>query len=609
MIFALVKRILNARGTYVLILFLFLSVFMIGAYNASDVLFTSGEAKLVATSHEGYGGTTGSGSGSNEDPYTSPPSSPDPEPEEDPNEPPSEEESTTTTDAAGNEIETDPDEAEIYPEDEYYTDEYGNTIHIQPTSVGASGESPEDRPGETDDDLIEYPYSTSTDEYSDGALYDEAGNYIGTGEGRDSPDFILNADGTYTGDDGTVYTKEEVEEEMKEVLNEVITEVREPVDKKKKLDEEPLWHEPEEPIASDRVVDKEPVPPSAPSSDDLDDLFGDIEESEDDVNDLQFSLGDEELDGFTEADRVWKLRSDGGRIDEVSGSSAFDDLLSFADFNEVTIDRDLDDLRFDYEEDDEVILEAIDILKEEILSEKSLFEKRDDPNLRFDSDNDGISDYDEVVLYKTNPFNDSTSDSERSDAEKILAGINPVTDDPIIFEDPRDSFEPEVEEYSVESVRVLETEVDETTGEETAKKLAFSGRALPDSFVTLYIFSTPVVVTVKTDGNGRWEYELDRELEDGNHEIYVATVDNSGKIVAKSEGVPFVKVANAAELGTTLATPQESGSFLRSNLFLIILGVSILAVVIMIIIVGSDLRRTRPQEMHFEGDDAGENTT
>ena len=71
--------------------------------------------------------------------------------------------------------------------------------------------------------------------------------------------------------------------------------------------------------------------------------------------------------------------------------------------------------------------------------------------------------------------------------------------------------------------------------------MEIKGKALPNSFVTIYIYSLPIIVTVKADANGAWTYTLDKELDDGEHEIYVATTDNTGKIAAKSAPFTFTK--------------------------------------------------------------------
>jgi hypothetical protein len=52
-------------------------------------------------------------------------------------------------------------------------------------------------------------------------------------------------------------------------------------------------------------------------------------------------------------------------------------------------------------------------------------------------------------------------------------------------------------------------------------------------------------VTVKTDKDGNWSYVLDKELEDGEHEVYAAVTDNTGKVTYKSKPFAFVKTARA----------------------------------------------------------------
>jgi hypothetical protein len=267
----------------------------------------------------------------------------------------------------------------------------------------------------------------------------------------------------------------------------------------------------------------------------------------------------------------------------------------FADVFVVRTEKDFDTV---YEEENEEIVEAIKVLKAEVVKEERLFEKREEKSFRNDSDKDGISDYDEVAIFKTNPFNKKTKEGDKTDSEKILAGINPVTDELISYEDPREAKPPVIKKYRVEKLEVRGVTPTTAPEEVSKSELVFEGEGLPNSFVTIYIFSTPIIVTVKTDGNGRWTYALDKELDDGQHEMYVATVDNSGKIVAKSEPIPFVKTANAAELGTSLATAEETGEGLAGTKYLIfMISAAIAGVLLMILLVGSDIRRARLEKV------------
>src|SRR3989344_2780218 len=118
-------------------------------------------------------------------------------------------------------------------------------------------------------------------------------------------------------------------------------------------------------------------------------------------------------------------------------------------------------------------------------------------------------------------------------------------------------------------------------------EIVFKGQALPNSFITLYIYSTPIVVTVKTDSKGEWQYVLDKELENGDHTIYTATVNNSGNIIAKSSPYLFTKTAEAATLKDFPFTESsmdtnKPGLLEDNNIYLII--IFILAIVIMTLI-------------------------
>ena len=168
-----------------------------------------------------------------------------------------------------------------------------------------------------------------------------------------------------------------------------------------------------------------------------------------------------------------------------------------------------------------------------------------------DSDKDGVSNYDEVNIYDTNPLDVDTDGDGYTDGAEIVGGFNPKNSSieaVVKHEDPRSSGFVEEDNLSIEKVSVKETGVDKD-GNEKATKILFAGTAPANSFVTFYVYSKPIIVTVKTDENGNWNYLLDKELEDGEHEIHVAFTDNSGKIFSKSKPLFFVKAAAAVTVG------------------------------------------------------------
>ena len=620
MISRLVRSIVKARGTYVLLLFLLLLTFSVSAYRASDILFSSGKDKLVAQSNEGYTEANG-------EPDVTPP-----EIFIQGNNPAQVEIGSSYLDN-GAYI---PEIRDKYLDITIYvngvltefvnldtdTDGVHSIVYKATDLAGNEGQAerivyvgdpfaepvPEPPTEELEEESIEGPKEEETnqvveEEYEeveelpfvdDSIPLEEDEIYIVGDE-----IIRLDEDDYYTDDFGNSIHLES--EDYHEELELSHSEDENKVQGDEELDQnyrsEKETDKPSEDIDSNHNDKQEEHYAHASISNQGLELEEEklTEKNNDEESEVHENTVDIEIEtskeGFhilPDENEVWIVKIE---LAEEERNTSFDELLEFESFEDIEVYHSEEDFAINYNGENNDIEEAIEILVEEILDEKSLFEKRDDESLKIDSDRDGITNYDEIAIYNTNPFDDKTLEGDLTDSEKILSGINPLSDKPIVFEDPRVALEPIVEEYKVSELNVKQ--VSEELGGDGSIKLEFRGFALPNSFVTLYIFSTPIVVTVKTDGDGAWVYELDKELEDGNHEIFVATVDNSGKILAKSSGVPFVKVANAAELGASIGSEDGAAGFLRGNFVLIFFAISILGVLIMIVIVGSDLRRNR----------------
>lgn len=210
-----------------------------------------------------------------------------------------------------------------------------------------------------------------------------------------------------------------------------------------------------------------------------------------------------------------------------------------------------------------------------------------------DSDKDGMSDYEEIFRFNTDPFAIDSDGDGFNDGVEVASGYNPLDPSPadqIVYEEPKapEAGVVQPQTFKVEEVKVVEKAKTET-GAEVITKMEIKGRALPNSFVTLYIYSLPIIVTVKADANGAWTYTLDKELADGDHEIYVATTDNAGKIAAKSAPFAFTKQAAAISFAGIIppaaAPSPEVPSFLSTtyliltlSLIAFILGVGLLVI-------------------------------
>jgi len=165
-----------------------------------------------------------------------------------------------------------------------------------------------------------------------------------------------------------------------------------------------------------------------------------------------------------------------------------------------------------------------------------------------DPDEDGLNNNEEY-RFGTDPKNPDTDHDGYVDADEIQNGRNPLVassqekKDAMVFENAKEKGEVRQDLYKVNNVEMVKKE-------KANKSLKITGKALPDIYVTIYIYSDPVVLTIKTDSQGNWSYVLDNPLEEGEHQVYVAVTDNVGKIVAKSEPIVFVQTAEAAIVST-----------------------------------------------------------
>lgn len=228
----------------------------------------------------------------------------------------------------------------------------------------------------------------------------------------------------------------------------------------------------------------------------------------------------------------------------------------------------------------QVIFESLELTKKN----ETLLKERIGTAVLEDADKDGISNYDELHLYKTSPFTADTDGDGYIDSAEIQSGFDPHDarrEALVQYESPKETGVTREDLLSVDTVSTIAPDPESVSAEKL--QALISGKGLPNSFITLYIFSTPIVVTVKTDENGNWSYILDKDIEEGNHEVYVGITDNAGRIVAKSNAFPFVKTAEAftepagpAPVSATTGEPtfvNAHMSLLIGSIFVVLLGV------------------------------------
>ncbi len=240
------------------------------------------------------------------------------------------------------------------------------------------------------------------------------------------------------------------------------------------------------------------------------------------------------------------------------------------------------------------ITQTLNTLSQTVSTQNEALKSQGGDLLYKDTNKDGISDYDSVYVYNMNPTTPSpVSSYEGKDinaGDKIILGFNPALSEIVKVEkeQPVEAPAPVVSTYKVKEMALTEK-----------KEVVIKGQALPNSFVTIYIYSTPIMVTVKTDSKGEWQYVLNKELENGDHTIYTASVNNSGNIIAKSSGYLFTKTAEAVTLkdAPLIGAPIEAnrpGLLDGINLYIII--IAFLAIIILILIlIGISNKKNKEQ--------------
>ncbi|MEM9336249.1 MAG: Ig-like domain-containing protein [Patescibacteria group bacterium] len=241
-----------------------------------------------------------------------------------------------------------------------------------------------------------------------------------------------------------------------------------------------------------------------------------------------------------------------------------------------------------------------EVIEQKTEKVESIVRERTAEQITIDTDQDGITDYDEITIYNTDPLVADSDNDGFIDGAEIISGFNPTDASPeavMRFESPQETGIVREDLLRVDAVEAVVEKVPSQDG--VPAQAEIRGIALPNSFITLYVFSTPTIVTIKTEADGSWVYRFDKELEDGEHEVYVGVTDNAGRIVAKSNPFTFVKEAQAftpVDAAQSAVVTEEPVAPLTSTSNLTaVVSIAVVAIGLVLILIGWNMDATRPR--------------
>lgn len=242
-------------------------------------------------------------------------------------------------------------------------------------------------------------------------------------------------------------------------------------------------------------------------------------------------------------------------------------------------------------ETQESITAKLTALEENVRAQEEI-KAQQEAAIKQDSDNDGLTDQEELSL-GTNPLEPDTDNDGFIDKVEKDSGYDPLqasSVQDVVYQEPTKTEAKINKTYAVKRVELTPA----TAGQ--AQNLKIEGRGLAKAFITIYIYSEPLVLITKTDENGNFVYILDKPVPDGYHKIYLAINNNKGEIVERSEVFTFLKTPTAvaavvaSDFTGAVVSPTES---LSRTYTLVVGGVIVAGLIGALVVIGLVIKGKR----------------
>ena len=242
------------------------------------------------------------------------------------------------------------------------------------------------------------------------------------------------------------------------------------------------------------------------------------------------------------------------------------------------------------------------ILKDKVRESEEQI-KQDTNNLTTkDSDQDGLSDFDEVANFATNPLLADTDNDGVVDSVELIRNSDPLVVDQIVVPNLNKNIE-EVTFDSVVEIDLVSPLVVATNNNEPEEYfVTVEGRSIPNSYVYLLSHSTDIVGIVKTGSTGLFSYTIEQNFDIGEHQLTAVLTDVTGEIVASSKPHRFARTQNTFVAAATMstATPLNNESNEDNVLLnLLVAAVGVITFGFVLLLLSSTLRNRHQQKVRL----------
>lgn len=193
-------------------------------------------------------------------------------------------------------------------------------------------------------------------------------------------------------------------------------------------------------------------------------------------------------------------------------------------------------------------------IKEYIQTKEAEIVKLSGGDFAFDTDKDGFTDYDEVVVYSTDPKLADTDNDGILDSVEVILGYSANNDKLEAVSRTTNRLNAGVQNGELLAISAIEPFYlynDNSPAPEILTSV--SGIGIPSSFARIYLGDKSESIIIKTNLDGTFTQTIDKAFVKFEGEVLLAITDNTGKIVMSGQPLQLDKVITSRQLFNPVA--------------------------------------------------------